>query len=267
MNATEDYKKFKKLYRKKEWFQFRKQVLEKDNYQCYKCETNDNLQIHHHVPYIKNKKPWEYEIAECITLCKGCHAKEHGIIEPNCGWELIEINDLGNKSGECERPNCGQSIRYEHLAYHTQVGYRIIGSTCIEFLTEEDKKISSDILYVHRKYGKIIEDLKNNFRTRKTKNNKDYLHIKHILREYGTFDKNFQIRMFFGYSGDKHIKINYRESKYEWGDKTKDLAKNISLNDAKYIAILLGIYYTDTNDKVQRGIIKIINSLELDSSC
>lgn len=257
MKNIKEYNEFKNLYRKKEWFTFRDKILKRDEYKCYKCGNTNNLQVHHHVPYVKNKKPWEYELEECITLCKGCHAKEHKLIEPTSGWELIEINDLGDLSGECERTNCGQAIRYEHLAYHPDVGYKIVGSTCIEFLTEEDKQISSNVLYVYKKFGGIFEELKNSYITKKTKNNKNFLSMKYSFSDY----KNFSVNLFFNFNKVKHLTISYRESKHNWDKKEHDFGSSYSVEETKYIGILLGIYYTHSNERQRDGLKQIINSL------
>ncbi len=241
-------KKIKNLYKKEDWFKFREKVLNRDNYQCSICGNAKTVLQVHHVLYHYNKKPWEYEIEDCVTLCKRCHAIEHGITEPTSGWELIEINDLGDRVGMCERQNCGTHIRYEHVAHHPKVGYRIIGSECIKFLTEEDKKISRSTLVLNGKIKKTTSDLVGQFLKKKSKNGNYYLHLKHVIREYETFKKYFDIKVFSGYKG-WHIKVNFRAAKHKWGDKSKDLVKEITLSDILYIAILWGVYYTQNNNK------------------
>lgn len=92
-------------------------MIKRDGHRCLNCERPSNkviLQVHHEI-YIPNKAPWDYSLSDCRTLCKRCHAKEHGIIEPDKGWSLISIDDLGDIAGLCERQNCGKNIRYEHL--------------------------------------------------------------------------------------------------------------------------------------------------------
>ena len=134
----------RKHWRNENWFKFSEKVKNRDNYTCILCGRDSNeviLQIHHEI-YIKGKLPWEYSLSDCRTLCKGCHAREHGLIEPDKGWSLLAIDDLGNLDGICERLNCGKKIRYEHLTYHPKWGYKNVGSTCIEHLTEQDKSLS-----------------------------------------------------------------------------------------------------------------------------
>jgi len=118
-----DNKKLKKSWKNKKWYEFAEKVKKRDGYKCLKCERYDGeitLQVHHKV-YRENKEPWEYALSDCISLCKGCHAVEHNLIEPTTGWFLIAVDDIGDLSGTCERKNCNSSIRYEHLTYHPNI--------------------------------------------------------------------------------------------------------------------------------------------------
>jgi hypothetical protein len=63
---------------------------------------------------------------------------------------------LGALDGICERKNCGTGIRYEHIIYHPNWGYKIVGSTCIDHLTQEDKLLSSDILKMYKQISKFV---------------------------------------------------------------------------------------------------------------
>jgi hypothetical protein len=105
---------------------------------------------------VVGKEPWEYALSDCVTLCKGCHAREHGLIEPDRGWTLLAIDDLGSRDGVCERQGCGAEIRYEHLTYHPKWGYMVVGSTCIEHLTQEDRLLSSNILHTYENISKFV---------------------------------------------------------------------------------------------------------------
>ena len=56
---------------------------------CQSCMSGHNLQVHHK-KYIPGRMAWEYftlwEKSHLITLCRKCHAAEHGI-------EYIEKGD------------------------------------------------------------------------------------------------------------------------------------------------------------------------------
>jgi 5-methylcytosine-specific restriction endonuclease McrA len=55
---------------------FRNAMLERDNYKCVRCPSNNNLTIHH----IKPKSDYpelKNDINNVITLCRECHDREH----------------------------------------------------------------------------------------------------------------------------------------------------------------------------------------------
>lgn len=59
--------------RSPQWQRKRLEIMERDSFTCQCCETKEkNLQIHH-VYYLPNKKPWEYDNESLITLCCDCH--------------------------------------------------------------------------------------------------------------------------------------------------------------------------------------------------
>jgi len=56
--------------------ELKKMVLERDEYQCIKCGSKNNLHCHHIYPVSTN--PLESaDIDNCITLCYTCHKKVH----------------------------------------------------------------------------------------------------------------------------------------------------------------------------------------------
>jgi len=184
-------KQRRRSYQNEDWYNFSQKIQKRDGYKCLKCGRNVRetiLQTHHKL-YRPGLEPWQYPFSDCITLCKGCHASEHGIIQPKTGWTLISIDDLGGLWGTCEKSGCGTEIRYEHTIYHPKVGYITVGSTCVEYLTQEDKFISETVLKIYKK----ISDFLNNseWENRVSKNGKKYLcttHSHHQIRIYG--DKN-----------------------------------------------------------------------------
>ncbi|MFC3530931.1 HNH endonuclease [Vogesella facilis] len=136
-----------KQYRDKKWHDFRREVIDFDGNECTQCGKKASegaiLQVHHK-QYIPGRKPWEYGFADCETLCKGCHAAEHGIIRPETGWTYISSSDLGETIGSCDR--CGTSIRYVYLIHHPTWEPIEVGTDCCDDLTgteiasEERKK-------------------------------------------------------------------------------------------------------------------------------
>lgn len=128
-----------KGYRSALWKELRKEVFKRDGYRCIHCGrllNEKELQVHH-LFYLEGKKVWEYPMDTLITLCKSCHAQEHGKIKPSSGWEYFGFEDLGDLIGECE--NCHTSIRYEHYIYHPNWGELTVGSQCADNLTNTDE--------------------------------------------------------------------------------------------------------------------------------
>jgi hypothetical protein len=56
--------------------ELRKMVLERDEYQCVKCDSSENLHCHHIYPV--NIEPlFSADMDNCITLCIDCHKETH----------------------------------------------------------------------------------------------------------------------------------------------------------------------------------------------
>jgi len=100
------------------WKEFRQSIIESDGHKCSICGANGDgvvLQVHHK-KYISGRLPWDYASKDCMTLCRSCHASEHGIIRPKFNWQYLGDEDLGDLIGNCER--CGTDIRYAFYVYH-----------------------------------------------------------------------------------------------------------------------------------------------------
>lgn len=129
---------------RKKWLKFREEVLEQDNYTCVRCGRSRSsgaiLQVHHR-QYLPNTPSWDHPYTFCETLCKGCHAKEHGKIQPDSGWEWVGYEDLGDLSGECEW--CGTAIRYVFLVQHPKWPTLEVGEFCCDKLTGDTEASDS----------------------------------------------------------------------------------------------------------------------------
>ena len=203
------------------------------------------LQVHHET-YIKDKPPWEYSLSDCRTLCKGCHAKEHKLVEPDRGWSLILINDLGGLDGVCERKNCGNEIRYEHHTYHPGWGYKVVGSTCIEHLTQEDRLVSSKVIKLYKNISKFVHgsDWKIGFTNKGTRFiSGKYKH--HSIRIYGD-DNNYSFQ------------IVLKEKGVRWHDYGDFIpATDKSLEEVKELAFIV-LKGTTTNDEYEKSLLREI---------
>lgn len=123
------------LYADKKWAEFREQVIGLDGGECVSCGRSRPevvLQVHHK-RYVLGRKPWEYDPIDCETLCRGCHAREHGEIRPSTGWEYVGEDDLGDLFGNCEL--CDTPIRYVHYVQHEHWEQIGVGTNCCDNLT------------------------------------------------------------------------------------------------------------------------------------
>lgn len=182
----------KNIYSNKQWKEFSKEMIKDLGGQCFKCDRTKNetvLQIHH-IVYEKGKLPWESPKEDLEILCKGCHAREHDILEPSDSWILLDIIDNGTANYQCERQKgidekCNTEIRYEHTIYHPNVGYRTVGSTCINHLTDADQQISKDTIKEKNSFYDKLTRLENNILPQGWKHKT----IKN-LKKITTFEKN-----------------------------------------------------------------------------
>lgn len=138
-------------YRSNDWQKFREDVKRLDGYACTICgRTAANgavLQVHHK-QYLPGRKPWEYPHNLCATVCKGCHAAEHGIIPPRVGWSHEGWDDLGDLSGLCEY--CGTEIRYVFIVHHPKWRTMEVGEICCDNLTSTT--LASNLMESQRRY-------------------------------------------------------------------------------------------------------------------
>lgn len=124
-------------YRTADWRAFRDKIIERDGRGCVRClRTPDQdrvtLQVHH-TQYLPKRLPWEYPEELCETLCKHCHAIEHGLVRPTRDWEHLGFEDLGGLNGTCDL--CGTSIRYVYLVHHAKWPAMEVGETCCDHMT------------------------------------------------------------------------------------------------------------------------------------
>lgn len=69
--------KYSDLLRDPRWQRKRLEIMQRDNFSCKGCGSSyKTLNVHHRI-YRKGLNPWEYKDSDLITLCEGCHAKQH----------------------------------------------------------------------------------------------------------------------------------------------------------------------------------------------
>jgi hypothetical protein len=131
-------------YRGDRWAEFRQELIELDGAACVKCGRTGAegavLQVHHK-KYLAGKAPWEYPLELCETLCRRCHAAEHGQIPPVGGWEFVGEDDLGGLYGTCDL--CHAELRHIFYVQHPDWPPMAVGTDCCDMLT--GTKIASEI--------------------------------------------------------------------------------------------------------------------------
>ena len=207
----------KNFYKNNHWLEFREQVIELEGYACTKCGKTvmDGviLQVHHK-HYVTGKKPWEYALNSCETLCKRCHAEEHGEIRPETGWELTCEDDLGGLDGTCDR--CGTEIRYVFHVQHPHWEPISVGTFCCDDLT--GTKLASEA-------RKQDERLKR-FLVSKRWNEQGYIHsIKQKKTEIEIYPEGNGFRVRIGQVAGKKIYQTVESAKmriFEFFDEGED---------------------------------------------
>lgn len=61
------------------WQRKRLEIMQRDEWQCTGCESDDKPLHVHHRRYIPGRKPWEYADEDLVTLCKDCHQLYHAV--------------------------------------------------------------------------------------------------------------------------------------------------------------------------------------------
>lgn len=73
------------LLRDPRWQRKRLEVLERSNFTCDDCGSEERTLHVHHGHYFRGLKPWEYDLDELICLCDKCHHR-HTKIRDEANW-------------------------------------------------------------------------------------------------------------------------------------------------------------------------------------
>jgi len=71
------YKNYKSQYLDPRWQKKRLEIMERDNFRCTICGSEEKTLHVHHLYYEKNKKVWDYKNYALITHCEDCHKWVH----------------------------------------------------------------------------------------------------------------------------------------------------------------------------------------------
>jgi 5-methylcytosine-specific restriction endonuclease McrA len=81
--GADPFRDLEKSYTQEEYNIWRKQVLKKDNYECQKCGSKENLHCHHIIP-VKIEPIFALDPDNGIVLCQKCHYKYGHKINTEC---------------------------------------------------------------------------------------------------------------------------------------------------------------------------------------
>jgi len=68
---------YREMLRHPKWQQKKLEIMSRDHFKCMFCDSEDNLLNVHHLCYLPNRKPWEYDSELLITICDECHDHVH----------------------------------------------------------------------------------------------------------------------------------------------------------------------------------------------
>lgn len=73
-------KDMKDFYKSARWKRIRSKVLRRDEYICQECKKYGRIkeatQVHH-IEHLEDRPDLAYDLDNLISLCLGCHNKEH----------------------------------------------------------------------------------------------------------------------------------------------------------------------------------------------
>ena len=74
--STDRREEYRELLLDKRWKEKRQHILDTKGHVCSMCGATEQLQVHH-LRYLPNHKPWEYDDKDLVVLCQKCHYKVH----------------------------------------------------------------------------------------------------------------------------------------------------------------------------------------------
>ncbi len=77
------------------WQKMRLEVLSRDAFRCRFCFDETKTLHVHHMYYIGDRKPWEYDMSCFLTLCSECHEMETEDLAENSRYLVHVIKTCG----------------------------------------------------------------------------------------------------------------------------------------------------------------------------
>lgn len=87
------------------WQRLRLKVLDFDNWTCVDCGDGTKTLHVHHLFYLRDHEPWEYDPMDLVTLCDGCHdRREEAMIRLRRSLRYQAAADIHALANLCEFP-------------------------------------------------------------------------------------------------------------------------------------------------------------------
>ena len=93
----------KKIRSSKQYKEWKQACLDRDNHMCVICGSEENLQVHHIIPFARYPET-RFNLGNGITLCEECHAKAHNGRLYSSPKEQVLTLINGDNSGNAEMP-------------------------------------------------------------------------------------------------------------------------------------------------------------------
>lgn len=111
---------YKEQLKNKKWKVLRKRIIKRDKNKCTKCNSNENLQVHH-TYYRHEHLAWEYKWECLITLCSTCHKKVHKEniipVKPKTKGKRIKVSKKEKLLNKLSKSDRELSLRYEKFRH------------------------------------------------------------------------------------------------------------------------------------------------------
>jgi Zn finger protein HypA/HybF involved in hydrogenase expression len=67
---------YQELLKSPHWQRKRLEIMQRDDFTCQYCGDKETTLNIHHLLYLPNSEPWQYESDCLITVCENCHSDE-----------------------------------------------------------------------------------------------------------------------------------------------------------------------------------------------
>ncbi|KKQ74820.1 MAG: hypothetical protein US97_C0056G0002 [Microgenomates group bacterium GW2011_GWF1_38_5] len=88
-------KNYKEQYQHPQWQKKRLEILQRDNFTCRSCDSQEKQLSVHHQYYLEDKMIWEYPNNCYLSLCEDCHEEANNLRKTTPHNLFVLFCDLG----------------------------------------------------------------------------------------------------------------------------------------------------------------------------